>query len=239
MFSHSLTFESSDLFDKRIQNYSDSIRLEALLNCQHRRWSPFICMMALSSVLRLPIHSFYPETGGRKGAGRHAFNLSNADIEPREKSVAETFPIMLLWSLAAGSRNDLNPSFVPNHIVPLFILKGHSNLVKVMEGPKIKQSKILFAKYKDKKSVAPTERKDNCKYEVGDVSLPHASNHSSECNEILLKQPSCEQPYIYIKCQDTFHDVGSFYLNAESLTNHNKFCRIFGNQTLNFHSHPK
>ena len=77
-------------------------------------------MMALSSVLCLPIHSFYIETGGIKGAGRHVFDLSNADIEPREKSVAESFPIMLLWSLAAGSRKDLNPSFVPNHVPFLY-----------------------------------------------------------------------------------------------------------------------
>ena len=36
------------------------------------------------------------------------------------------------------------------------------------------------------------------------------------------KQPSCEQ-HPCVKSQDTFDDVGSFYLNAESLTNHNKY----------------
>ena len=78
IFSQATTFQANDHFDKSLQNYADCVMLEALFNAQNRRWTLFICLMALESVLGLPIHSIYPETGNR-----HAACLRNALIHPR------------------------------------------------------------------------------------------------------------------------------------------------------------
>ena len=62
-FLQSLSFESSDQFDKKLSNHSDCVRKEALRNCNIGRWCPFVCIMALSrmychdpSLLSSPIH---------------------------------------------------------------------------------------------------------------------------------------------------------------------------------------
>ena len=82
-------------------------------------------MMALPSVLGLRINSFYPETGAL-GLTRRYLKLSNAILDPREESSfsSENQPVSLLWCKDGGCKRDLKPSFVPNHVVPLFFWKA-------------------------------------------------------------------------------------------------------------------
>jgi len=81
LFQLSQTFEVSDLFNPGQSNYTQLVKFEALKNCQVKRWSPFVCLMALASVTRITIHSLYPETGG-VASGMYAVKLFNAMIKP-------------------------------------------------------------------------------------------------------------------------------------------------------------
>ena len=121
MFCISLSHEATDLLPDSSKNCSDCVRLEALRNCQDKRWSPFMCLMALSSVINLPIRSsFYPDT-----RARYAPNLFNARIFPRQASAGFLSPpINLFWSFIGANRKDMNPMFVTNHVVALFVVKA-------------------------------------------------------------------------------------------------------------------
>ena len=56
------------------KNYSECVKVEALRNCiDIQRWSPSVCIMALSNVVGLPIISIYPDSGDE-----FAVLLSNA-----------------------------------------------------------------------------------------------------------------------------------------------------------------
>ena len=144
MLEHYLSLPVSDHLEKT-GNISESIKREALLNCENKRWSPFVCMMAMANVLDLPIHSFYPETGGI-GTGRNYYNLKNVLLEPRERS--ERPSISLLWTLSGGTLKDLTPSFKPNHVVPLFKVEDIPDVEKPVISTSSGQSTISFLKAK-------------------------------------------------------------------------------------------
>ena len=123
IFTVAHTFEASDLLGtEKDKDYMLCVQKEALENCQDMRWSPFVCLMALSSVISLPIHSFYPETGGVH-AGRLAVCLFNGTIYPRMHN--SSLCINLLWCKSGGSSIDVSPSFKPDHIVPVFFTKQY------------------------------------------------------------------------------------------------------------------
>ena len=77
-FSQAIIFQASDQFDKSLKNSADCVKLQALFHAQNRRWTQFICLMALESVLGLLIHSIYSET-----SNRHAFCSTNWSIQER------------------------------------------------------------------------------------------------------------------------------------------------------------
>ena len=60
MYSSSLTLVPSNVVDDQLEDYSEFAWQEALNNCQDEKWSQFICMLALSSVLGIPINSYFP-----------------------------------------------------------------------------------------------------------------------------------------------------------------------------------
>ena len=100
----------------RMLDYSQCIKLEAFKNCQDKRWSPFVCLMALSSVLGLPVKSYYLDCAKES----YAFRLMNTTIQPRIGTDDFKEQVHLLWTIAGGTKEDLNPRFSPNHVVPLF-----------------------------------------------------------------------------------------------------------------------
>ena len=52
VLSRSITF---DVLDSAKRRFSECVKVETLRNCIDKRWSPFICIMALSNVVGLPI----------------------------------------------------------------------------------------------------------------------------------------------------------------------------------------
>jgi hypothetical protein len=39
------------------------VKQVAILNCGDKKWSSFLCILGLSSVLRRNIHTYYPDAG--------------------------------------------------------------------------------------------------------------------------------------------------------------------------------
>ena len=128
----------TDLFSKHSCNYAQLVKIEALKNCQVKRWSPFVCLMALASVTGIPIHSLYPETGG-VASGKNAVKFFNAVIEPRKMPDDNSYHIHLLWSCFGGSKKDVNPLFRQNHIVPVFASDDPSFIWQEQLFVKVKQ----------------------------------------------------------------------------------------------------
>ena len=141
LFSRSFTFSPNDLLVNNGQNFSDAIKSEASLNCVNGHWSPFICFMGLSSVLGLPIHSFYPENGRK-----NVVELCNAQFLPRE-NLQHGNPVRILWMTSGEPKSDICFSSLPNHIVPIFVVKGPNKRASSSSLPdpkKIKQAKLFF-----------------------------------------------------------------------------------------------
>ena len=78
-----------------------------------------MCLIALSSVINLPIYSFYPNA-----KARYTPDLFNAKIFPRQASAGFVSPpVDLFWSFSGVNKKDINPMFVTNHVVVLFVVK--------------------------------------------------------------------------------------------------------------------
>ena len=133
-FLQSLSFDASDQFDKKLSNHSDFVRKEALRNCNSGRWCPFVCIMALSNVLSLPITSLFPYTQDKS-----AVALCNAAVLPRDNTLRKK-PIYLLWSAMAIPTKEKAP-LRPNHIVPVLIVR---DVVRSKAPLKVNQTKLSF-----------------------------------------------------------------------------------------------
>ena len=86
-----LSFHENDLFDKILSNRSYCVRKQALRNCDIGRWCPFVCDMALSGVLGLPVIYLFLESKDKS-----AFVLCNAVVLPRHM-ILRSKSIYLLW----------------------------------------------------------------------------------------------------------------------------------------------
>ena len=209
------TFVASDfLGTEKDKDYTLCVQKEALENCQNMRWSPFVCLVALSNVISLPIHSFYPETGGLH-AGQLAVRLFNGMISPRIDN--SSLGINLLWCKSGGSSADVSPSFKPDHIVPVFFTKQASlrNCTNdTQTSPPTRQLKISFPKKQssasplvsDSKSVTTSAIVSSC-CKLPSVSRSHAVAKSSQEKDGKLPD----------------YDIGSFHDKCDQLNDAEKF----------------
>ena len=119
-FSVEDTFQATVLLQAKSNSYVDWVKQEALKNCQTHRWSPFLSVMALSSVLALEIKSFYSKTG----SGAHAksyHKVYNSVATTRSPTGTIGDQIFLLWQRLENQENvSGTKSFTPNHVLPLF-----------------------------------------------------------------------------------------------------------------------
>ena len=141
MFSCSVSHDV-DKLSNISENYSDSIKIEALKKCQDRRQSPFICVMALSSVLGLQVNSFSQSLAEKRLTG-HSSNLKNAVLQPREVPGSLNAPINLMFSREGCLSTVLNSCYKSNHFVPLFVMPGQGSPVNAINAPKPTQKSFL------------------------------------------------------------------------------------------------
>ena len=142
VLSRSVTFEASDVLNSAKKNFSECVKVEALRNCIDKRWSPFICIMALSNVVGLPILSIFPDSGDE-----FAVLLSNATLYPGAKACENSATFNLFLSVSTDLKG--STSFRPNHIVPVVVINNGEVQANV---PKIHQAKIAFPKLRIKHS---------------------------------------------------------------------------------------
>ena len=190
IFLQSITFEASDIFNKSLSNYHDCLKLEALKNCTNRRWSPFICLMAMASVLGLQVRSLYPDTGKD-----HMENFCNALLLPRESQNKHCSTINLLWSFCVLPK--MQSSFRPNHIVPIFIVKNENVELKVPYSKNSHQSKISFPKVKAICASASSFKSD---------SISGAAH-----NKLSFEDHDTTKPEEVNFANNFDYDVGSFF----------------------------
>lgn len=87
------------------------VQQEAILNCCDKTWSSFLCILALSSVIRRRIFTYYPDCGESRFR-----NLLNREIAPRMHGSGQG-DIHILFCYE-GVVIPGQP-FKPNHFVPL------------------------------------------------------------------------------------------------------------------------
>ena len=88
------------------------VRHEAILNITDKRWSSFLCILGLSSVLHRNIYTYYPDSGEFRNK-----LLFNQFVEPSESAKDNRSDIHILFC----HEGILEPGevFQPNHFVPL------------------------------------------------------------------------------------------------------------------------
>ena len=197
VFFRSLSFDASDVFSTTDKHFAECVTREALRKCENGRWSPFICIMALASVVELPITSLFPDTEDKS-----AVALCNGNLFPRKKTPAKT-PIYLLWSVCTMPSNG-NKHTRPNHIVPVVVLKD-ANHAKAQQ--RFGQATLSFQSAKPKpirkcseqqqSLLKPTYQTERC-----------ASNMNSDTSEI------------------SDLDIGSVYLIADKMSDSQKYNAV-------------
>ncbi len=126
---------------------ADLVRQEAILNCNEKNWSSFLCILGLASVLNRTIFTYYPD------CGEQGFKLLfNRMIQPRltPKKSLDNLHILFCYegTVTAGTM------FRSNHFVPLLF---HKQQLK-------------------RKPVAATSQSSTRRQKVSAVPLKKASN---------------------------------------------------------------
>ncbi|XP_057306732.1 uncharacterized protein LOC130644950 [Hydractinia symbiolongicarpus] len=93
---------------------ADLVQKEAILMCSKNIWSSFICILALTSVLKRNISTLYPDCGQLRFK-----TLFNQNIFPRLPSNKNLQPVSILFC----NNGKHSGQFKPNHFVPLVSIK--------------------------------------------------------------------------------------------------------------------
>ena len=105
---------TSDLAQREWYKSKDrvkSIKAEAIALSEDKEYSSMAAIMALSTVMRRPIFSLYPDIPYNKR------KLFHRRIEPQLKQFDESFYV--LWSRDGGFNITRGRFFEPNHFVPI------------------------------------------------------------------------------------------------------------------------
>ena len=126
IFSNFLSDHGFETLDPN--NVEQCVISEALNATRDCVWSPFICILALASVIGINIKSIYPDSKYVK-----YITIYNQLVQPRECNTNET--IHILWC-STTHRNDETS----NHFVPL----SPKTILPNNDMKKLKQQKINF-----------------------------------------------------------------------------------------------
>ena len=95
-------------------NATECLREQAIHTCYPGNWSGFIHMMALSSVIKLPVFSVYPESSPAIRSFFHGL------IRPRNVDTSFCNGLVHIMFTRANLDNKQGAVFQPNHFCPLF-----------------------------------------------------------------------------------------------------------------------
>ncbi|XP_065650443.1 52 kDa repressor of the inhibitor of the protein kinase-like [Hydra vulgaris] len=232
---------------------SELLLKEANLNCFDKTFSSFICLIALSSVIKQPIESIYPEIGFKK---YHCF--FNTVVKPRIQKLS--CPINILWCNLDKIKNKSVLCFNPNHFVPLIkdLSKKRPAVVlsdaSLLDIKKIKMSKSSFPPTNNKiqkaiqsKLVFPTVSKNSldldksgdCDKTVKTELIISKDANNSDKNTLDLNIPLNENMVVDVSlltinqvASYSNNDVSSYHLQVENLksgSNDSKLLSLINN----------
>ena len=98
--------------DSDLKN-EEAVKFEAIANAKDKEWCSFLCLLALSSVIRRKIFSLFPDCDD--SMQKH---LRNQLIFPREECLLD-IPLYILHCKMGGSVLNPRTTFHMNHFVPL------------------------------------------------------------------------------------------------------------------------
>ena len=113
------------------EDHCKPIFTEAYSNALNHQWSSFICLLALSSVVKLPIESYFPITPSEENIDSLS-TMFNCTIYPRETAASISNEKIHILRCALMPMDYPRLGKVPatkNHYVPLCEPKDSSNLV--------------------------------------------------------------------------------------------------------------
>ena len=133
---------------------SEAVKAEALVACTRGKWSSFMHVLGLASVVSKPVRSIYPDVSFRFRSLMHRSinpRASTTSDQPRE----DVEPLNILWSRDGNFDNRPGVWFEPNHFVP--VISEEENIKcpdkrqsTACTGRKTKQQGTLFSFMKTK-----------------------------------------------------------------------------------------
>ena len=110
------------------------VEMEAISNCENKKWSSFLCMLGLATVTKRKMFSYYPD------CGENRFQLLfNCLIEPHPplKPYCDDLNVLFCFDGEIES----GETFKPNHFVPLLFgaVAGKRKLSKTSSNVQKKQ----------------------------------------------------------------------------------------------------
>lgn len=153
---------------------ADLVKQEAILNCNDKKWSSFLCILALSSVLGRNIYTYYPDCGEE----RYRLFL-NCLVKPRLPTKHNFEDLHILFCFEGCIKP--GDTFLPNHFVPLLF---YSNQLK--RKLQVPESKSTTSKKKTPTMPSKILKRSGANIkQFFSVSQPvHAQpTHQKPCNE--------------------------------------------------------
>ncbi|KAL9977359.1 hypothetical protein ACROYT_G014751 [Oculina patagonica] len=99
-------------------NKSDAVKAEALVACTPGKWSSFMHVLGLASVISNPVRSIYPDVNFRFRSLIHRC-VSPRSCPTLDQPCGDQEPLSILWSRDGNFNNRPGAWFEPNHFVPV------------------------------------------------------------------------------------------------------------------------
>ena len=148
----------------------DLVKQEAILNCNDRKWSSFLCILGASSVLHRNIFCYYPDFGEKRNK-----LLFNRLVKPRQQSQKGMDDIHILFCHEGVIKP--GETFRPNHFVLLLFhvhekKRKHATDVHV-RSKAVKKQKVIPTFILPKKSASTTDGNILNFFTVAEKQLTH------------------------------------------------------------------
>ena len=117
LFSIALT-KAGDEKMSETGNKLDAVKAEALVACTPGKWSSFMHVLGLASVISNPVRSIYPDVNFRFRSLIHRY-VSPRSCPTLDQPCGDQEQLRILWSRDGDFDNRPGAWFEPNHFVPV------------------------------------------------------------------------------------------------------------------------
>ena len=117
LFSIALTKAGEEKFAKTREK-SEAVKAEALVACTRGKWSSFMHVLGLASVVSKPLRSIYPDVNFRFRSLIHR-SVSPRTTPSLDQPCGNVEPLNILWSRDGNFDHRPGVWFEPNHFVPV------------------------------------------------------------------------------------------------------------------------